>query len=640
MIKTVPPALIFILGAFLIPFLRGKVKSAYLLLLPVLGFINLINIPIGTHWVINFLDFNLVLVKVDRLSLVFGYIFHLIAFIAILYAIHVKNDIEYWSAFFYSGSALGVTFAGDLISLFCFWEMMTIGSVCLILARKTKKSYAAAFRYSLIHVTGGLFLLAGIIIYANNTGSIEFGYLGLNGLGTYLIFIGFGVNCAWPIIHAWLPDAYPEATIAGTVVLSAFTTKTAVYVLARAYPGVEILIWIGAIMAVFPIFYAVIENDLRRVLSYSLINQVGFMVVGIGIGTEMSLNGTAAHAFSHILYKALLFMSMGSVLHMTGKINGTDLGGLYKTMPLTAVFCMIGAASISGFPLFSGFISKSMIITASGEGSYYIVWFMLIFASAGVFHHSGIKIPYFAFFAHDSGIRTKEPPLNMLIAMGITAFLCIFIGVYPYPLYSILPYPEVAAEFVPYTASHVITQLQLLFFSGLAFTYLMLSGIYPKEMRAINLDSDWFYRKGARAFMWVVDNPLAQLSNQMEKIFLDYIPRSLAWFSRNPLAAGKIASDNIILYLSKMLNLAHPEQVKKRINREKKIYPGDIIKHWPIGSTVVWVTLFLLVYLLIYLLPHWDSNGSQGGHLKSVTASAIAHQSQADDQFDTELTDF
>ncbi len=604
MIKTVPPAMIFILGAFLIPFLRGKVKSVYLLLLPVLGFINLINMPDGTHWVIDFLDFNLILVKVDRLSLVFGYIFHLIAFIAILYAIHVKNDIEYWSAFLYSGSALGVTFAGDLITLFCFWEMMTIGSVCLILARKTKRSYAAAFRYSLVHVAGGLFLLIGIIIYANNTGSIEFGYIGLNGLGTYLIFIGFGVNCAWPVIHAWLPDAYPEATIAGAVVLSAFTTKTAIYVLARAFPGTDILIWIGAIMAAFPIFYAIIENDLRRVLSYSLINQLGFMVVGIGIGTEMSLNGATAHAFTHILYKALLFMTMGSVLQMTGKINCTDLGGLYKTMPLTAVFCIIGAASISGFPLFSGFISKSMIITASARGHYSIVWFVLMFASACVFLYSGIRVPYFAFFGRDSGIRTKEPPLNMLIAMGIAAFLCILIGVYPDPLYNILPYPVV--DFAPNTISHVITQLQLLFFSALAFTYLMASGIYPLQMRAINLDADWFYRKGAGAFMWLVNNPLSQLGNRMGRIFLDYIPQALAWFSRNPLAAGKIASDTILLYISKLskgVDLDHREEVRKRINKEKEIYPGDIIKHWPIGSTVVGITIFLLVYLLIYFLP-------------------------------------
>ena len=519
---NLPPALIFIFGAFFIPFIKGKAKSAFLVLLPVVGFINLLFLPEGIHWTVNFLGFQLVFGKIDKLSMVWGYIFHIISFISIIFALHVKKDLDYWATFVYAGSALGVVFSGDLISLFFFWEMMTIGSVCLVLARRTKAAYEAALRYSVVHIVGGLFLLAGIVIHANTTGSIEFKYLGLSNLGTYLIFLGFGVNCAWPILHAWLPDAYPEATITGTVVLSAFTTKTAVYVLARAFPGTPILIVIGTIMTAFPIFYAVIENDLRRVLSYSLINQVGFMVVGIGIGTEMSINGTAAHAFSHIIYKALLFMSMGSVLHMTGKINGTDLGGLYKTMPITAVFCMIGAASISGFPLFSGFISKSMVITATGDGHYTLVWLVLMFASAGVFHHSGIKIPYFAFFAHDSGIRTKEPPLNMMIAMGIAAFLCIFIGIFPGLLYSILPYP---VDFVPYTGAHVMEMLQILFFSALAFTYLMVNGIYPPELKAINLDTDWLYRKGSKLFLRLARNPVEAIDTCFGQLYMNLVTK-------------------------------------------------------------------------------------------------------------------
>ena len=245
-------------------------------------------------------------------------------------------------------------------------------------------------------------------------------------------------------------------------------------------------------MTAFPIFYAVIENDLRRVLAYSLNNQLGFMVVGIGIGTELSINGAAAHAFCHIIYKALLFMSMGAVLHRVGTVKGSELGGLYRSMPYTTGFCIVGAASISAFPLFSGFVSKSLIMTAALKGEYFWTWLILLFASAGVFHHSGIKIPYFAFFAHDSGKRCKEAPTNMLIAMAIAAFLCIGIGVYPDPLYAILPY---TVKYVPYTLEHVVTQLQLLIFSALAFTVLMRTGIYPPELRSTNLDTDWFYRK-------------------------------------------------------------------------------------------------------------------------------------------------
>ncbi len=507
MINAVAPAAIFIIGAPIIFFLRGRLKSVYLLLLPVLASISLLSMHEGTYWIVNFLGYELIFGRVDKLSLAFGYIFALVSFISVLYSLRVKDDGQHIAGFIYAGSAQGVVFSGDFLTLFLFWEIMAFSAAYLIWASKTEASRGAGLRYLLVHIAGGLCLLAGITLHYHDTGSLVFSFIGLDGPASYLILLGFGINAAFPILHSWLPDAYPESTFSGTVFLSAFTTKSAVYVLARGFPGTEMLIWIGATMTAFPIFYAVIENNLRRVLSYSLINQVGFMVVGVGIGTTLSLNGTVAHAFCHILYKALLFMSMGAVLHQTGKINATDLGGLYKTMPLTTIFCIVGAASISGFPLTNGFVSKSMIVSASGVEGLIPVWFALVFASAGVFHHSGIKIPFFAFFSHDSGIRTKEPPINMLLAMGIAAFLCIFIGVFPGFLYSILPYP---VDYVPYTAAHVIDQLQLLFFSALAFSLLMLSGIYPAEIRAINLDTDWFYRKGAKAFLWLVNKPIVR----------------------------------------------------------------------------------------------------------------------------------
>ncbi len=529
MISTVPPAAIFIVGGLLVPFFKGKWKSAFLLLIPVVGFLNLIHIPEGTHWAVDFMGYNLVFGEVDRLSLVFGYIFHLITFIALLYALHVTDDLQHVGGLIYAGSSLGVVFSGDLFSFFIFWETLTFSSVLLIWTRRTKASTAAGYRYALVHVVGGLFLLAGIVFYVIEKGSIEFGYIGLDGLASYLIFIGFGINCAWPILHPWLTDAYPEATITGAIFLSAFTTKTAVYALARAFPGTEALIWIGALMTGFPIFYAVIENDLRRVLAYSLINQVGFMVCGIGIGTALAINGAVAHAFNDILFKALLFMSMGAVMYRTGKINGTALGGLYRTMPLTCIFCMVGAASISAFPLFSGFVSKSMVMDAAGKGHMPIIWFVLLFASAGVFHHAGIKIPFFAFFGHDSGMRPKEAPLHMLLAMGITAFLCIFIGSFPGPLYSLLPYP---VDYEPYTMAHVVGQTQILFFSALAFTLLLLSGIYPAEMRCVNLDADWFYRKGGRLLFGVLDNVFNGI-NKAGEVFARGVAGALGRLSRN-----------------------------------------------------------------------------------------------------------
>ena len=421
------------------------------------------------------------------------------------------------AAFCYAGGALGVTFAGDLFSLYIFWEIMALASVYLVLAQKTTGARSAAFRYFMWHFLGGICLLAGIILYVSARGTTEFDYIGLNDFASYLIFIGFCLNAAIFPFHAWLPDAYPRATVTGAVFMSALTTKSAVYILARTFPGTPILIWAGAFMTCFPIFYAVIVNDMRRVLSYSLINQVGFMVCGIGIGTQLAINGVVSHAFCHIIYKALLFMSTGAVLRMTGKIRATDLGGLYKTMPYTSVCCMIGAASISAFPLFSGFISKSMTVTAVAEEHQLIVWFMLLFASAGVFHHAGIKVPYFVFFGHDSGIRAHEPPVNMRLAMGIAAFICIFLGVYPAPLYSILPYP---VDFEPYTSFHVVGMLQLLMFGALAFTLLILSGYYPAEIRATNLDTDWFLRLPGRAFIRFCNEPLKSIGRLMESMVL------------------------------------------------------------------------------------------------------------------------
>ncbi len=590
MTDPLPPVILFIVGALLVPFFKGRWKSGLLLLIPVLGFINLIRMEEGTYWVVPFLDYHLIFGRVDRLSLLFGYIFHIISFIAILYALHVKDDIQHVAGLVYAGSALGAVFSGDLFSFFVFWEMLTISSIFLIWARRTEASLASGFRYLLVHAAGGLCLLAGIVLHVNQTGSIELGYMGLNGTGSYLIFLGFGLNCAWPVLHPWLTDAYPEATITGTIFLSAFTTKVAVYALARAFPGTEALIWIGAVMTAFPIFYAVIENDLRRVLAYSLINQVGFMVCGIGIGTALAINGAVCHAFNDILFKALLFMSMGAVMYRTGKINGTDLGGLYRTMPLTCIFCMVGAASISAFPLFSGFVSKSMVMDAAAAGHMRIIWFMLLFASAGVFHHAGIKIPFFAFFSHDSGMRPKEAPVHMLLAMGIAAFLSIFIGVYPAPLYSLLPYP---VEYVPYTAPHVLGQTQLLFFSALAFTLLLLSGIYPAEMRCINLDADWFYRKGGRLFYRVMARTLNPLNEACERFFVSGFVKGMAHLSKDIIA--RLALFAMVTFW--ILTGLRGERLRiKKVNLHADIMGGTC----PVGLGTGAATAFLvLVFVLM-----------------------------------------
>jgi multicomponent Na+:H+ antiporter subunit D len=582
------PAIIFILGGLALPLIKGRLKSLWMMLLPIAAFTVLLFIPEGQHWSVHFLDYSLILGKIDRLSRIFGFIFSIISFIAVIYALKVKDDLQHMAGFLYAGGALGVTFAGDFFTLYLFWELMAVASTFLILARRTKAAEKAAFRYILVHVFGGLCLLAGILIYYQKTGTLVISKLSLSDTACWLIFIGIAVNAAIPPLHPWLQDAYPEATVTGAVFLSAFTTKSAVYVMARMFPGTELLIWLGALMTAVPIFYAVLENDIRRVLAYSLINQVGFMMVGVGIGTPLAINGTVSHAFCHILYKALLFMSTGAVLHQTGKIKCTDLGGLYKTMPLTCLFCIIGAASISAFPLFSGFVSKSMIISAAGHHHMVTVWLILQFASAGVFHHAGIKVPFFTFFGEDSGLRPKEPPLNMLIAMGIAAFLCLFIGIYPAPLYEILPYPDV--HYVPYTGAHVVGQLQLLMFGALAFCLLILSGHYPAELRSINLDTDWFYRKGSAFFYRCMDRGL----NSLNRVCDNRIARQLttATIQRALQLPAQIAFRTAV-FIQRISQKRPPSINEEQFNAAFKV--GAL----PVGIGAALAALF--VVLLFYL---------------------------------------
>jgi multicomponent Na+:H+ antiporter subunit D len=548
------PGLILILGALPVPFLRGVVRQAYMLALPLVGLGSLILLDSGSHGQITFLGTQLTLVRVDRLANVFGIVFFLAAALSVLYALKEEDPVQQVAALLYSGGAISAVYAGDLVTLFVFWEMTAISSVFLIWARRTERAYRAGMRYLIIQVGSGVLLLAGAVFQIAKTGSAAFGTLGLDSPGGVLIFLAFGIKCAFPFLHNWLQDAYPEATVSGTVWLSAFTTKLAVYALARGFPGTEILLWIGVAMTVFPIFFAVIENDLRRVLSYSLNNQLGFMVAGIGIGTPLGLDGTAAHAFCHVIYKALLFMSMGAVLHRAGTIKASELGGLYKSMPWTAAFCIVGSASISAFPLFSGFVSKSLILAAVAEQGQYLAWLLLLFASTGVLDHSGIKVPFFSFFFHDSGIRVREAPWNMLAAMAVAAFLCIALGIWPAPLYALLPYP---VEFLPYTTEHVITQSQLLLFAALAFTWLMRTGLYPAELPSVNLDFDVIYRKGLPAATRAIMGGLGPIDRRLRGTALGALRRVFDQIYRHYGPAGALArsvsTGNMVLWVMIML---------------------------------------------------------------------------------------
>jgi multicomponent Na+:H+ antiporter subunit D len=553
------PATYFIIGALLMPLAkRFHAMKALLVAVPVLAFVQIYALP-ETFGVVNYLGFEVIFGKVDKLTFVFLHVFTLMAIIGTIYSLHVEEAGHHTAAFLYVAGSLGVTLAGDYLTIFIFWELMAVASTFLIWYRKRTRSLEAGYRYLLVHITGGLILFAGIFLRYQNLHDLHFTRIMIEnaGLAEYLIMIGFALNAAVPPIHAWLPDAYPEATVAGAVFMCAFTTKTAVYVLARAFPGFEILMVAGAVMTLYGVAYATIENDARRILAYHIVSQVGYMVCAVGIGTEMAINGACAHAYAHILYKALLFMGAGAVLEMTGRSRLSELGGLYKYMPMAMFFTVIGGISISGFPLTSGFVSKSMIVAAAGEHHHVVIMVMLLAASVGTFLSVGVKLPYFIWYGgKQSDFTAKDPRWNMQVGMAIAAFFCIFIGCYPDYLYSMLPFP---VEYHPYTSYHVSETLQIFGFTGLGF-YLLVKKLSPhkhavveflrkpnapperivKPLTSINLDLDWFYRKGALIFMWIAKNPISGLNEIVSNIYRTVgltctmaAARGLSWFDWN-----------------------------------------------------------------------------------------------------------
>ena len=515
------PGLILILGSLLLPLVPKKLKKGFLITVPVLAFLRTRALAKGDFGHVQFLDWVLVFGRVDALSQVFAYIMSLMCVIGTLYGMHVDEDAQHAAGWVYVAGALGAIFAGDLLTLFLFWELMAFSSVFLVWFRRRPESLKAGYRYLLVHMAGGVALLAGIMFHWKATGgNLAFNTFDVEHptIGMYLIMTGFILNAAVPPLHAWLPDAYGEATFNGSVFLCAFTTKTAVYALCRGFAGMHILVPLGVAMALYGVVYAVLENDCRRLLAYHIISQVGYMVAGAGLGTEMAINGACAHAFAHILYKGLLFMGCGSVLYMTGESKFTALGGLYKKMPLTFLFTLIGGLSISAFPLFSGFVSKSMIVQAGFEKHYLWVGFLLTLASAGTFLHTGLKVPYFIWFGKNNCSETTwkraaEPPWNMKAAMAIASFLCIFIGCYTPYLYDMLPHP---VEYHPYSAYHITETLQILLFTALGF-FLLIKKLQPEPL--ISLDLDWIYRMGGRVFLWIARKPVQALDSFVGEIY-------------------------------------------------------------------------------------------------------------------------
>ena len=549
------PALVLAFGALPLAVLQGRARQVWQLALPLLVLLLVAGLEDGARVTLELAGLELVPLRADGLSLVFAWIFALILVIGNIFALQVDDGAQHVAATLYAASGLGAVLAGDLITLYVFWEVMMIASVWLIWRRRRQAAYNAGFRYLIVHALGGMLLLVGIIAHWQGTGSLAFDAFTAGGAAFWLILAAFLINAAAPPLHAWLPDAYPEATVTGTVFLSAFTTKTAVYVLARGFPGTELLVWLGVFMTLYGVTYAFLVNDIRRLLSYHIMSQVGYMVAGVGLGSALAISGTAAHAFTHILYKALLLMGAGAVLQMTGRSKLTELGGLYRYMPVTFLLYMVGGLSISAFPLFSGFVSKTMIIEAAAVDGRGVVFLLMTLAGVGTFMSTTLKLPWYTFLGHDSGLRPTEAPLNMRLAMGIAALLCFLIGIMPGWLYAILPYP---VDYNAYTASHLLKEMQLLLFTGLAF-FLLLGVLGGKDK--LSLDLDWFYRVPGWRALAGIRNGLAAIDGGARAAFMRRFHAAEAWATHLRLSDWPLRS-------------------------------------WPIGSMAIWTAVVLALLLL------------------------------------------
>jgi multicomponent Na+:H+ antiporter subunit D len=481
------PVVPFLVGAGLVAALPRRVGAAVAVAVPGLSLVLLLRVDRDEPLTAGLHGYELTLLRLDGLAAPFAYAFVVISALAALYGATTMARAERAAALVHAGCGLGVVLAGDLLTLFVLWEVKAVASTVLIAVPGRPGASGAAMRYLYLHIIGGTLLLAGVLWHLSAGGSLAFDALGGHP-SSNLVLLAFLLSAAMPPLHAWLPDAYPAASVAGTVFLSAFTTKSAVYALLRGFAGTELLIVAGVGMALYGVVYAVLENDVRRLLGYHIVSQVGFMVAGAGVGTAAAINGATAHAFAHILYKGLLLMAVGAVVHATGRSKLTDLGGLARAMPVLLVLYMVGALSISGAPLFSGFVSKELVTDAAGAGGYDAALWLLKLASVGTFLSVGLKLPLFGWGGPARDLPRRPVPSTMIVAMATVAIMNIAIGVQPAVLYDLLPFP-VAYE--PFAAHKVVEVLQLLTFTGLAFWLL---AVRLRGEPSITLDTDWVYR--------------------------------------------------------------------------------------------------------------------------------------------------
>lgn len=450
-------------------------------------------------------------IHLDSLAWTFMLVFCIIAILNGIYGIGIQHRYECGMSMVYAGSVMGVILAGDCISLIIFWEISAFASMYVVYCKHDRASARASFRYILVHAFGGNMLLAGLIIYMfhyeNSLGHLS------DCIGEpcfWLIAIGIAVNAAIPPLHAWLPDAYPESTATGTVYLSSFTTKAAIYLMLRMMSGMTDLVWIGAIVAIYGACMAIMENGIRRLLAYHIVSQLGMMIAAAGVGGAIGIDAATAHAFTNILFKGVLMMGAGAVIYATGRSNITELGGLAKKMPVTAGCFLISSLAIAGLPGLSGFVSKALIMDAVHEAGYTVPALLLTAGGVGTLLSITLKINYYVFFGPCDDEKAseveKKVPFSMNLAMVLGTAATVAIGIFPDKFYALMPYKTIVE---PYHMGHVLEYVAIFIGGSIPF-FLYLKKMKPHD--EVTVDFDWFYRRPFNTL-------ILKISHIIERIF-------------------------------------------------------------------------------------------------------------------------
>ncbi|MGN0659943.1 MAG: proton-conducting transporter membrane subunit [Emergencia sp.] len=515
------------------------------------------------------------LLAVDRLSWFFGLIFCVIAVIAGIYSLNTGEKGEKCASLVYAGSSLCVVFAGDWISLICFWELMAVSSWYLVWAGGTHKAKRASYRYLVMHFFGGNMLLAGVVALCTS-GITEVGLLtGQGSAAWWLILIGVSVNGAVPPLHTWVADAYPESTPSGTVYMGSYTTKVAIYALIRMFAGTQELVWVGAVMAVFAACMALLENDLRRLLSYHIVSQLGMMVAALGTGLPAGIDGAAIHAAYNILYKGVLLMGAGAIITATGRRKITELGGLYKKMPLTAVCFFIASLSIAGVPFLSGFASKALIMESLHD--YLIPYWLVMLAGVGTWLSITLKINYFVFIKEpEEDFACGKVPASMQTAMVIGAVLCIVTGVIPKVFYAMLPNATMAHPFVLH---HILEYLGLFVGATVPFA-MLLERMAPHDLQT--LDFDWFYRRPLPKLLMMLSQLVYRIFARFEKTYESFTALC-AHFAKHP---------------ASMFSRIHEMAETPDEEKDDVLFEGEM----PVGAFMQTFIAFCVIAFLIVLV--------------------------------------